>query len=81
MDYNLDSKLRDKADTWKVSELEGQIRNLKSEVHDLKSKNDYWQRKLNNAFRAIEELTNILLFKEASGECENLLQNIKQYLY
>ena len=78
MNYELEGKLRDKADSWKVYELENQIRHLKSEIDDLKAKNDYWQGKFNNVFRAIEELTNLLAYNNFD---DNILNNVKNLLY
>jgi hypothetical protein len=81
MNYELENKLRDKADNWDVQNLKNDINHLKSEVNDLKSKNEYWQGKFNNINRAMEELLNLLSYKEIEDTNQNILQNIKQYLY
>jgi FtsZ-binding cell division protein ZapB len=81
MDYETERILKDKAEVWDVQNLKNEVHNLKSEINDLKSINEYWQGKFNNISRAMEELINLLSYKETEGVNENILQGIKQYLY
>lgn len=71
--YEVESKLRDKADNWKVFNLENEINNLKRENHFLADKlND-----CNNKIYQLETfLRNLVIYlRELNPEKEEILLN------
>ena len=81
MNYEIENKLRDKADNWEIHNLKTEIDHLKQDIRDMIYKNDYLQNRINNHARALEDLINLLLFKETDQNNDNILQQLKQYLY
>ena len=78
--YEIESKLRDKADKW-------EFHNLKNEISKLENQNVQLQReigtctgRINSQMRAIGGLINFMLEKNLLSEYENQLWNLKAYL-
>ena len=79
MNYEVESKLRDKVDNWKFHSLEQEVSTLKNENRQLREDVQRCENKFQNYFNAFELLQRILLESGQITET-NDLHSLLQYL-
>ena len=80
MNYEIESKLREKADNWKVFNLEQKVDSLSRELSDLKSEKERLKVKIDNQSQAIFDIIQILVEKDTTGEYTSQLVNLRGFL-
>ena len=78
--YEIESKLRDKADKWQFHNLESKISTLENQNVQLQREIGNCEGRINTHMRAIETLINFIIEKNLLPEYENSLHELKQYL-
>jgi hypothetical protein len=80
MNYDLENKLRDKADKWEVRNVEGDINRLKNEINNLEIKISHLQSVNNNRYYVINNLLDMLAELPQLNEISNQLYGLKNNL-
>lgn len=60
MNYEIESKLRDKADKWELQNVQNENNNLKNQIHELERKIGHLEGVNQNRYYVLERLLNIL---------------------
>jgi archaellum component FlaC len=80
MNYAVEQALRRKADEWEVNALKQQVSELKSEIHQLTEKINIGKNRLENQYRAIDTLIQLIIEGNLLPENTNQLYELKNYL-
>ena len=80
MQYEIQEALRRKADEWEVNTLKSQVSELKSEIYQLTEKINYTKNRMENQYRAINDLIQFIIEKDLLPENTNQLYELKNYL-
>ena len=80
MQYEIQEALRRKADEWEVNALKSQVSELKSEIYQLTEKINYTKNRMENQYRAINDLIQFIIEKDLLPENTNQLYELKNYL-
>ena len=80
MQYEIQEVLRRKADEWEVNALKSQVSELKSEIYQLTEKINYTKNRMENQYRAINDLIQFIIEKDLLPENTNQLYELKNYL-
>jgi len=81
MNYELESKLRDKADNWRVDNLQSEIRSLKNEVDELRKTIGRNESRMSNQIYVIRQLVQVIIDNKLLTENESILYEIMNYSY
>lgn len=80
MNYEIESKLREKADKWEVNSIAQKADSLNREVIELRAEKERLENRLSNQSQAINTLIEIIADKTIFEEDVNQLLNLKGYL-
>ena len=75
--YEIESKLRDKADKWELHNLQNENRELKSKIHDLERKIDNLEGANSNINYMFDRLLNLLAENVSLSEISNELHKLR----
>jgi len=78
--YEIESKLRDKADKMEVHALQGKIKNLRNKISELNDSLSRANGRISNQRHATEQLIQFLIEREGFEDSINQLHELKQYL-
>lgn len=78
--YEIENKLRDKADKWELHNLKSEVERLQNENRNLDDKVARLENRISNHYSAIEQLVQIIIDSALFGEREENLMNIRQCL-
>lgn len=81
MNYELESKLQDKADKWEVQNLQQEIRNQNNIIDELRRKMGSDQSRMSNQVYVIQRLINLLIVNEVLKDNTHLLYDIQNTAY
>ena len=77
---DIEHKLDRKVDDWKFHSLESEVRSLKSQVEQSDREISYLKGRVENQYRTIADLIQIIIEQNIMPECENMLHNLKSSL-
>jgi predicted nucleic acid-binding Zn-ribbon protein len=80
MNYEIQQAISRKADEWEVHALKSQISELKSEIRQLTENINYAKNRMENQYRAIDTLIQLIIEKDLLPENTNQLYELKNYL-
>jgi predicted component of type VI protein secretion system len=80
MNYEIESKLREKVDRWEFHALKSENDSLKNDLHSMRRELDELKSAHRNRHDAIERLIDTLAHDLSLAEISNELHEIKQYL-
>ena len=75
--YEIESKLRDKADKWELHNLQNENRELKSQIHDLERKIGNLEGANSNINYMLDRLLNLLAENVSLSEISNELHELR----
>jgi len=75
--YEIESKLREKADKWELHSLQTENRELKSHVNELERKIGYLESTNSNRYYALERLFNMLAEHPQFSDLQNEIYQLK----
>lgn len=75
--YEIESKLRDKADKWELHNLQNENRELKSQIHDLERKIGNFEGANSNKNYLLDRLLNLLAENMSLNEISNELHDLR----
>lgn len=75
--YEIESKLRDKADKWELHNLQNENRELKSKIHDLERKIGNLEGVNSNKNYMLDRLLNLLAENVSLNEISNELHELR----
>ena len=75
--YEIESKLRDKADKWELHNLQNENRELKSQIHDLERKIGNLEGANSNINYMLDRLLNLLAENVSLSEISNKLHELR----
>ena len=81
MNYELERKLRDKVDKWELHALKETIRNLEFKIGELKETIGRNETRMSNQVYAIQQLAQAMLDRNLLPEDENILIELKNYIW
>ena len=81
MNYELENKLRDKIDKWELHALKETIRNLEFKIGELKETIGRNETRMSNQVYAIQQLAQAMLDRNLLPEDENILIELKNYIW
>ena len=81
MNYELESKLRDKAEKWELHSLEEKIRNLNNDIFELRKVIGQNETRMSNQVYVIQRLITIIMESEVLKDNTHLLYDIQNIAY
>ena len=81
MNYELESKLRDKAEKWELHSFEEKIRNLNNDIYELRRTIGQNETRMSNQVYVIQRLITIIMESEILKDNTHLLYDIQNIAY